>query len=807
MTRYNGRMRVCRLRRGACATAVLVCFVCIGADVVRPGVGDVARAPRSFRYVGCEAFTPAEIAAALEADLDVQLASAPSAPVESYLPAVQSAVTAGYLKAGYLTAKATVEPNPASRTIMVTVAEGPKSTCGPIRVTGARTLPVDKLISKLTSERPAGMFPQDFNPRDGSFRLRVNLAVKDPDPPVWKTGEPVAGDRCGVETLRDAVRRACCELGYFEAWTETRFATEASPCALEINVRSEGPRALLEAVDIQGARKNPPERVAELIGLEVGKPLDLEQLRQAQQRLWEAARFTEHTVTAEPRRGDPSRMRVRVDLREYDEAPPLGQPFSPIEQAALKFRDWAAGIRDREDELVATVRFPTVQVDLALGHRRGFVVRAGPVGADGAGGVGVFATDSEIGLCGAGLVFRSALPSSRFYIDLAVGAEPDPKPGREWSMGVNFGTTNIPKLGAAPLELRPALAPVAFIHFVHGREPKLELRDGVLAASGPRIRKLAIDAATGRLLELQFASEDGGQVASLTVRKGAVDEVVASLQRGTRNAYDPAAPTASALRFLVIEALHARRLMGEDAVPKERVDSAAAAAMKLLTNDALSPMETVAASLLRPFRKDVFQVPMPPPPEMRGPAAYSAAAVGLPPIDDLFPRGSWPWTLARLALLIPAGEYRGATEEVSRLLASDDVGPLGYLAAAELLARVNPDMAPPFARRGLQRLDAKWFDKDLDQLLGEGLPPGVVLARLAANLRGLSTPEVEALAAALPAPAAERVRQLSQELRRQPDAPPPQLLRAALRAAWSAELRGAVEARLQALRQGGAARP
>jgi hypothetical protein len=248
-----------------------------------------------------------------------------------------------------------------------------------------------------------------------------------------------------------------------------------------------------------------------------------------------------------------------------------------------------------------------------------------------------------------------------------------------------------------------------------------------------------------------------------------------------------------------------RALTGGEAPPRDR-RLATAAAEKLLSNEALAPLEPLGTSLAAALDPTGFSVPNPPLSEQRAPFAYTLRPV-LKPVDDLFPRTSWPWTLARLGVLIPTGEYRGATEEVGRLMTSDNVGPIGYLMAAELLARSNAPMAVPFAKRGLQRLDVEKLDVDLDQLLSERHPPAQVLGGLAKNLRGLTPQEVEALSAELPAEVGARLVELAAGLRRQPDAAPQPLLRAAMRDAWSKGWREAVETRLRALASVEAAPP
>jgi hypothetical protein len=365
------------------------------------------------------------------------------------------------------------------------------------------------------------------------------------------------------------------------------------------------------------------------------------------------------------------------------------------------------------------------------------------------------------------------------------------------TMGLSFGANSRPRPDGPPVELRLALAPVAFVQLVHRKDSTFTLRDGVLEGKGQWIQRLAVDAATGTLLELKAASEDGRTIGTLSAAKGAAEEMSASMTRGSGNSYDSAAPVASFVRFVATLGVNIRAFTNAEGPRRDR-RLAAAAVEKLLNNEALASLEPLGTSLAAALNATAFSVPSPRLSEQRAPFAYTIQPV-LKPVDDLFPRGSWPWTLARLGILVPTGEYRGATEEVARLMASDDVGPLGYLVAAELLARANAPMASPFAKRGLQRLDVEGFDKDLDQLLSEGFPPVQVLGRLATNLRGLTPVEVDALAAELPADAGARLVELAEALRRQHDAATETLLRAAMRDAWSMALRQAIESRLRAL--------
>ena len=50
-------------------------------------------------------------------------------------------------------------------------------------------------------------------------------------------------------------------------------------------------------------------------------------------------------------------MPLQIELAEYDEAPPLGQAFSPTEEAMLKMREWLSKLDESGDDMVVQV-FP-----------------------------------------------------------------------------------------------------------------------------------------------------------------------------------------------------------------------------------------------------------------------------------------------------------------------------------------------------------------------------------------------------------------------------------------------------------------
>ena len=80
--------------------------------------------------------------------------------------------------------------------------------------------------------------------------------------------------------------------------------------------------------------------------------------------------------------------------------------------------------------------------------------------------------------------------------------------------------------------------------------------------------------------------------------------------------------------------------------------------------------------------------------------------------DGLFPRNSWPWTISREIALNWAGHPKYFQQEMQRLAASRDMGPVGCLCTARLLRLWGLGGYRDVARRGLKQLSAADFRRD-----------------------------------------------------------------------------------------------
>jgi hypothetical protein len=228
---------------------------------------------------------------------------------------------------------------------------------------------------------------------------------------------------------------------------------------------------------------------------------------------------------------------------------------------------------------------------------------------------------------------------------------------------------------------------------------------------------------------------------------------------------------------------------------------AAKVASSLLGKVALAPLDRLIEQQQADSTDDEEKFVIP---DDRFPSGTTASAVmelaaywALRFSDKLFPVGSWPWTLLRETALMFQGQSRYGGEALNEVYSSDETGPLGFLAGAELLKNLHPPSAQSFAARGLEELTSWDFGHDA-RLLFNG--DGVVaesLVNLAETLRDMDDGDLEYLESLLPQARAELIRQAVAAMRAAKGRPTYEVLAPALSAYWQSELKQQVTALLK----------
>jgi hypothetical protein len=172
--------------------------------------------------------------------------------------------------------------------------------------------------------------------------------------------------------------------------------------------------------------------------------------------------------------------------------------------------------------------------------------------------------------------------------------------------------------------------------------------------------------------------------------------------------------------------------------------------------------------------------------------------------EAIFPRRSWPWTVVREAGFYIQGKGTYTHTEIGNLLVSEDIGPLGCLAIAHLLALANSEGAKLFATKGkVGGLTVAEFRKDT-RLLTQG---DALLAQLtrkvAAILREAEPAEIDAVAELLPAEFAAWLRKSAADVRLGADRAAEDILRDSLDELWLTFLQDWTRRELDKLTQTG----
>jgi hypothetical protein len=160
---------------------------------------------------------------------------------------------------------------------------------------------------------------------------------------------------------------------------------------------------------------------------------------------------------------------------------------------------------------------------------------------------------------------------------------------------------------------------------------------------------------------------------------------------------------------------------------------------------------------------------------------------------EIFPKYSWPWTVARESAFVIMNQGRYTGDELGRLKDSAGTGPIGCLAIAGVLAMVHSPATKDFAAQGLTRLSDRDFLRDCDLFLRGDSGLARNFTRLVQTLRTLSEDELAALVAVLPETEGNLLRESADALRTSPEAAPAEVLALAISKYWQQSLRAKVQ--------------
>ncbi len=813
-------------------------FVGLSGSADNTQVGDKGDLDQ-IEFLGATTFTPQALRDALSSELRFLLLSHRQAPLAEFLETLQQKVLAGYQYDGFPDAKVAAAIEPDTGHVRVKISEGTRYRCGKVQVTGAKPEATAAIVARLS--RPATGAsklaqavqnmgkPGSGAPKEGASVTvetyaeiersdpRAALAANRPasdEPPLWLPGEPGAFGEEAEGKIKSIVKDCLAEDGLFfpRVSSSVKLDPGSGTADLLVQVLDEGPQGTVSQLEVIGNEKNTREEILDFLGLKPGMAITRSRVAEAEQKLWRSARFVQYEITPEPAASGMSKatsVRLSIRVQEYDLAPKLAAPLSAEQQAMVRLCNWMSDFASRPEDLEIAGALSAADVpvrgsaDFVLSPSQGAVLRLRDSPKSNGMDYALLLATNAVGVYGpkSGGKFLGQFPGTALCLLIAFA----PSSGSNrfsLSIGGGFRTAldeDSKSAATPPFDLRLTLAPAAFLSLLDDTNLQIEAKGGSLALVSSN-QVLRLDAATGRLKELAYHSPNG----SFEVRfaKGAFEQArrtVDAATAGFSNRYDPSHPLSSLVAFGAVEVARSslldRVITNRTQVQRER---AVTALNKLFGPTVLAPLEQ-ALGTNNPSHS--FSIPADEADLALAQNSLSAflAAFGFRYCNGLFPRNSWPWTLARESVFLLAHQHTYTGAELERLHGAEGTGPMGCLVIGEVLARMGLPAAKAFGFKGLTLLSANDFLSDCRLFLEGESGLARTFSNMAVVLRDMPPEEVDALAAMLPTEEAGFLRNCAQALRAAPALPLSASLRPALEKYWNQSLRARVRTALRNL--------
>jgi len=782
-------------------------------EILTPRVGEFYDL-QHFVFEGNKTFPAEALRHALKDSLDFFEISHPLGPQDAYLEAIERKLLLGYQHLGFPEAHLEARHDAKAARIVVKVFEGPRYVCGGVKVTGTTNVPIAAIIERLTPSRAASQSAQrafDFQDKAPATNPLTEALQMEPEAAEapWVKGEPAPFSKVDLRQMKEQAIAVLRERGFLFAKADVRVVPDhaAHTAELQVEVQEEGPRAVIDRIEVTGNKKNSAEAVLRYLDLKPGMALPSQLVARIEDQLWRAARFLSYKVSL----GSPDaggRVPLLIQVVEYDEAPPLAQPFSRTEEAMLKLREWLSKLDENGEDMVvdfAGFPAPAPEGEFVLSPRSGIALSA----KDRAGQAAArddYTIVLKAGLAGfyspvGGRKLLIACPRQQLKVFLRLNSKSADTNENPFDLSAGAGFNQLKQKGPASPAYRfeLALTPVACMGLAHRWDCSSSFEGDVLIRSNATLL-VKLDTRTGRLLELRSVSDKGAGTIRLHFEPGGFDRAVRRIEAETAslpNVCDTNAPLSSAGAFLAEEIFSSKYLAS--ILHAQGSAEAAARLPGLLRQfklgEILGPLNRLLGEPAGSSGDEaVFSIPIDLDLSGASRSDFIGIAVSwlLRRSDELFAPRSWPWTLLREAGLTVQGKGRYTDRALAEIYDSAETGPLGYLTIARVLSKFQPPLARKFAARGLERLSTEAFHHDCSLFLAGDSVFSQCCQRLAGSLRGLDDQQVAALVNLQSPARAEFVRECARRLRSAKDQPVLETLTPALNLYWEKELKDQV---------------
>ena len=759
--------------------------------------------PDQLVFEGLKTFTSDQIRHALVIKPRYLLVAHPQADLRVFLEELISMVRSGYQAAGFPEARAEVNYDTNKSSIHVKVTEGPRFKSGELHVVGVTASSQEALVRWFTTAAPRLKPEAETSARPG---MNTPGKAERPEDPMWEQGEPADFSEKWLTRAEAQVEACLAEQGFFfpQAKVELQQNPAAGAANLLITLQSEGPPGVVGKINVTGGQLHAPGDIISYLQLREGMKITGEMLAAAERKLRDSGRFWDYDITPEyegTNAVSSHRVNLHIAVKEQEGVPRLDKPLAPVQQALVRLCEWIERFPSRDEDIQVTMSNHTpLAVSLIVSPKRGLLLNsADPQGAAPISAGFLLADDTiQFSAWAAGSKVAAAREGGG---DFFMRILPDKSGSNHFSftVGANYSGKQGPA-GAKPplLNFDVQLSRAAFFDLLTRGGCEGRLEGGQLVVTNNSFM-LRADAATGRLIEVDSDAFEP----SVSLRFGLQvwDEArrdFTSRAASLTNLYVPGRGIASLLSLAASEVVRGWLAVSTNSnVSPEQRARASAAMRKLLNPEFLLPVDQFfGAEETNTFGVPVDNLDMA---MAQNSVASLFGGFAFNLSGKLFPKYSWPWTVARESSFVMLGQGRYTDAELDRLYKSDDIGPIGWLAISRLLGMAGSSASRDFALQGLIRLGSGDFLQDCDLFLRGDMGMARGFAKLAEVLRTLPDDELAALVAVLPDAEATLVREAAAALRAHPEASPATALTPALEKYWQETLRAKVRESLRQL--------
>jgi hypothetical protein len=802
----------------------------------QPQVGDWGD-PARLVIEGNKTFKTDDIRNALFQNFDVLEDGHPLAPLEDYRHTLMLKTASGYLRAGFAHVKVDVRFDEATQHVVLTIDEGPRFVCGNIAVRGTFSFPPAQIENWLTTEQPpAGTVLTGFSgPSDKQVPQWADTsgqAVK-LQPPTWLRGQSMRFDESGTKSLRDDVKRALAELGC--PWAEFDVATpldEATRTAnLEINIKQPGPLAVVGHINVVGNQRDSEQDVLSYLGIRPGMVLTESERTRLWYKLWMSGRYLKHDVDLIAPIQPTGAADLQITLTEYDQAPPLAKPLTPVEQTLMKCREWILASTERGDDWVWNIEGP-INGRIIISSKSGLLAHLYPHNAEDKESQEILDKiswpETVLALTPQNLLYANSLVAKKLMlpcghcqlaVDLGMCANVDPKDAEHhfqttFGTGFNFDVTD----GSPPVDMHITVSPVSMFSY-RQLNFKFAISGGIVVVTNSEGEEAArIEMSTGRPLFLRIAIDSNNQYEFRLEHDAFKKELALAdehLQRritNNENVFDSQRPITSIADFLMKDPLiiQGLRALARDKQAQKDVTQLFRALRKIIAVGLFKPLDELAQSSDGQSANsnhesgDDFIIPDEYN-EHEGWAQFYATLerIILSGSDTNFPRCSAAWTIERGVGFWFSQRTKFLNDDARHLCVQKDFGPLGhYLLAAAFRSLQNTayyELIRTYAQDGLNKLDNKNFNAEMAPLLDRTKLCGKCVYHVADVLQQIDEDDATVLGSLFLGERGDLLGDAARRLRQHKEQPIETVLPAVLDQMWTDGLKSIVQQRLQEL--------